>query len=243
MKYDYWFANIKGLRNKDKINIRARIKTTEELYYIEETALRKLGMKEKDCDTILESIKTWDLNGEFELYLNSNCKLVTFHDETYPKRLKNIQTSPYAIYVKGELPPEEAVSVAIVGARECSCYGREMAGLFARELAQCGVPIISGMARGIDGVSQNNAIEAGGTSFAVLGSGVDICYPREYRRLYQKLQTAGGIISEQPPGMQPLPQFFPARNRIISGLADAIVVIEAKEKSGDLFTDEYSYSA
>lgn len=111
-----------------------------------------------------------------------------------------------------------------------------MAKRFAEELASCGIEVISGMAKGIDGVSQRAAIDAGGKTYAILGCGVDICYPREHFDLYQHIQENGGIISEQPPGTSPLPQHFPARNRIISGLADIILVMEAQEKSGSLIT-------
>ncbi len=154
----------------------------------------------------------------------------------YPKRLKPLKGAPKKLYVAGKMPAEDRLTVAIVGARECSQYGRSMAKELGKALALCKVQVISGMARGIDGAAQMGALEAGGESFAVLGCGVDVCYPREHRKLYEKLLERGGILTEQPPGMQPLPQFFPARNRIISGLSDVVVVIEAKEKSGSLIT-------
>lgn len=157
-------------------------------------------------------------------------------DVTYPKRLEKIKYPPKILYVKGTLPKEECLSVAIVGARECSSYGRSVAREMGAALAASGVQIISGMARGIDGEAQKGALEAGGSTFAVLGSGVDVCYPREHKRLYEELEIKGGILSEQKPGTMPLPQYFPARNRIISGLADVVLVIEAKEKSGSLIT-------
>ena len=156
--------------------------------------------------------------------------------EGYPESLHNIPSPPYALFVKGKLPKEEMRSVAIVGARECTPYGEVMARDFAKTLARNGVQIISGMARGVDSAGQSGALEVGGTSFGVLGCGVDICYPREKIGLYMDLQERGGIISELPLGTNPLPQYFPARNRIISGFADTILVMEAKEKSGSLIT-------
>lgn len=236
MKYEYWFANIKGIGNKTKQQIRSRVKTAEELYNIEETALKKMEVPKETAHKILQSVKDWKLEAEYAKLTDRQVKFYTIFDESYPSGLKEISAPPYALYVKGELPQEEQMSVAIVGARECTTYGETMARQYAETLADAGVQIISGMARGIDGVSQKSALEAGGKSYAVLGSGVDLCYPREHYALYTRLQQQGGVISELPLGTQPLAQFFPARNRIISGLSDVVIVIEAKEKSGSLIT-------
>ena len=127
-------------------------------------------------------------------------------------------------------------AAAIIGARLASGYGREQARRFARRLASRGITIISGMARGIDGIAQKAALDAGGRSYAVLGCGVDICYPEENRELYDRLLQEGGIISEYPPGTYPEARLFPQRNRIISGLSDLVLVIEARKKSGTLIT-------
>ena len=236
MKYEYWFANIKEIGNKTKRQIRSKVKTAEELYNIEETALKKMEVPKETAHKILQSVKEWKLEAEYAKLTDRRVKFYTIFDEAYPSSLKEISAPPYALYVKGELPREEQLSVAIVGARECTTYGEVMARQYAETLADAGVQIISGMARGIDGISQKSALAANGMSYAVLGSGVDLCYPREHYALYTELQKQGGVISEQPLGMQPLPQFFPARNRIISGLADVVIVIEAKEKSGSLIT-------
>ncbi len=236
MKYEYWFANIKEIGNKTKRQIRSKVKTAEELYNIEETALKKMEVPKETAHKILQSVKEWKLEAEYAKLTDRQVKFYTIFDKSYPCGLKEISAPPYALYVKGELPQEEQLSVAIVGARECTTYGEVMARQYAETLADAGVQIISGMARGIDGISQKSALAANGMSYAVLGSGVDLCYPREHYALYTELQKQGGVISEQPLGMQPLPQFFPARNRIISGLADVVIVIEAKEKSGSLIT-------
>lgn len=236
MKYEYWFANIKEIGNKTKRQIRSKVKTAEELYNIEETALKKMEVPKETAHKILQSVKEWKLEAEYAKLTDRQVKFYTIFDEAYPSSLKEISAPPYALYVKGELPREEQLSVAIVGARECTTYGEVMARQYAETLADAGVQIISGMARGIDGISQKSALATNGMSYAVLGSGVDLCYPREHYALYTELQKQGGVISEQPLGMQPLPQFFPARNRIISGLADVVIVIEAKERSGSLIT-------
>jgi len=236
MKYEYWFANLMKISCKRKLEIRQVIKTAEELYYIEETALKQYVEDEKERALILDSIRSWKLDEEYQKLEQKEAWFVTILGEKYPERLKNIPSPPYALFVKGSLPSEDRMSVAIVGARECTPYGEVMARNFAKTLAREGVQIISGMARGVDSAGQSGALEVGGTSFGVLGCGVDICYPKEKIELYMELQEEGGVISEFPIGTNPLPQYFPARNRIISGLADTILVIEAKEKSGSLIT-------
>lgn len=236
MKYEYWFANLKGISNERKRQIRRNFKSAEELYYIEETGLKMYDIQEKERKIILDSFATWEMETEYEKLLQRQVRFVVSMDENYPKRLRNIASAPYALYVKGKVPEEDALSVAIVGARECSPYGESMAREFSKVLASKGVQIISGMARGVDGAAQKAALEVGGASYGVLGCGVDICYPREQIGLYMELQEQGGVLSEFPVGSSPLPQHFPARNRIISGLADVVLVMEAKEKSGSLIT-------
>lgn len=236
MKYEYWFANLQKISDKRKKELRKVLKAAEELYYIEETSLKHYGIDEKESQIILESIKTWNLEEEFRKLNEKNIRFVKFQDSGYPERLKPIPSSPYALYVKGTLPDETLPAVAIVGARECSPYGEKMAYEFGKSLAEAGVQIVSGMARGVDSAGQKGALEVGGNSFGVLGCGVDICYPRDRIGLYMDLQEQGGVLSEFPPGTSPLPQHFPARNRIISGLSDVVLIIEAKEKSGSLIT-------
>lgn len=236
MKYEYWFANLMKLSCKRKLEIRQVIKTAEELYYIEETALKQCVENAKERTLLLDSARSWKLDEEFHKMKQKQAQFVTILDEEYPKRLRNIPSPPYALFFKGMLPREDRSSVAIVGARECTPYGEVMAKEFAKALAKKGVQIISGMARGVDSAGQSGALEVGGESFGVLGCGVDICYPREKIGLYMDLQGSGGVISEFPLGTNPLPQYFPARNRIISGLADTILVMEAKEQSGSLIT-------
>lgn len=235
MKYEYWFANLKGISNRRKREIRQKVTTLEELYYIEETALTHYDLQEKEREILLQGIKAWDLR-EYEKLEQKNVRCITMASENYPKRLLDVASAPYALYVKGKLPSEEKKTVAIVGARECSLYGESMANKFAKALASADVQIISGMARGVDSAGQRGALDVGGESFAVLGCGVDICYPRDKIGLYMELQENGGIVSEFPIGTNPLPQHFPARNRIISALSDAVLVMEAKEKSGSLIT-------
>ena len=163
-------------------------------------------------------------------------RVVERGEREYPARLLEIPDPPERLYVIGRLPEENVPSVAIIGARECSEYGSYVAARLGECMGRNGIQVVSGMARGIDGIGQSAALDAGGSSFAVLGSGVDVCYPVGNRRLYERLRGQGGILSEYPPGTPALSRNFPPRNRIVSGLADAVVVVEAREKSGTLIT-------
>lgn len=154
----------------------------------------------------------------------------------YPDRLRNIINQPEGIYVLGKLPRQGEKLAAIVGARECSYYGESAARYFASRLAAAGVGIVSGMARGIDAAAHWGALEAGGKTYAVLGCGADICYPKSNRDLYERIIRQGGILSEYEEGTPPLAFHFPMRNRIISGLCDVVLIVEARKKSGSLIT-------
>ena len=162
-------------------------------------------------------------------------RCVRKEDPDYPGRLKELPDMPGCLYVLGDLPGEEP-SAAIVGARMCSPYGEEQAFRFGKALAANGVQVISGMALGIDGYAQEGALAGGGRTFAVLGCGADVCYPRAHAELYRQIRRTGGILSEALPGEDPKPWYFPRRNRIISGLSDLVLVIEARQKSGSLIT-------
>ena len=159
----------------------------------------------------------------------------------YPEKLNNYPKMPEILFVKGRLPDRKKPSIAIVGARACSTYGRIQAFRYAKVLSSAGVQIISGMAYGIDAEAHKGALEGGTATYAVLAGGVDICYPAGNKALYERiLREGGGIISEQPPGMRARNYFFPARNRIISGLADMVLIVEAREKSGSLITAQWA---
>ncbi len=176
------------------------------------------------------------MNGITNELIKREINYLTREDDGFPERLKRIPSSPKGIYYMGELPDENVPSVAIIGARNCSGYGRQMAREFALEIAGAGIQVISGMAMGVDGIAQNAALSAGGRSFAVLGGGVDICYPAENAKLYERLLDNGAVISEYAPGTPTIGRNFASRNRIISGLSDAVLVIEARQRSGTLIT-------
>lgn len=162
------------------------------------------------------------------------------NDKEYPERLSLLHNMPESLYIAGELPEDKNPAFAIVGARTCSHYGENMAYEYAKFLSKAGVQIISGMARGIDTAAHRGALAGGGKTFAVLGCGVDICYPASNKQLYEKIKEQGGVLSEYENGCPPLAYHFPQRNRIISGLSDAVLIIEAKEKSGSLITADFA---
>ena len=208
-------------------------------YYSAATATKKALSKilsEKEVYILLSARQRIDISLPFENLLKQNINFIIPSDHIFPDKLKLIPDPPLGLYIKGNMPISTKPSIAIIGARNCSPYGSHMAKLFAREIALADVQIISGLARGIDSISQNEALSVGGYTCAVLGCGVDICYPAENKELYNALSTQGGLISEYPPGTKPLAYLFPPRNRIISGIADAIIVIEARIKSGTSIT-------
>lgn len=183
-------------------------------------------------DAFLEQVKT--------KMQKSDVHFISHVHPDFPKRLKGLADCPYGLFYKGRLPATAPVSVGIVGARACTAYGSMFARQIAQGLTRIGVQVISGMAMGIDGYAQLSAVENGGTSYAVLGCGPDICYPRSNINLYMEIQKKGGLISEYPCGTPGMRHHFPARNRILSGLCDALVVIEAGEKSGSLITANHA---
>ncbi|MBQ9030757.1 MAG: DNA-processing protein DprA [Parasporobacterium sp.] len=174
---------------------------------------------------------------KLEKLAGNGIRFIYYKGPDYPEKFALLEDRPYAFYVKGTMPDPKMPSVGIVGSRVCSGYGKEMTMKFSQCLASNGVQIISGMALGVDAIASRSAIEAGGKTFVVLGSGLDVIYPRQNIDLYyQILLNQGGIISEFPMGDPPLPWHFPHRNRLISALSDQLLVIEARRSSGSLST-------
>jgi DNA processing protein len=158
----------------------------------------------------------------------------------YPHRLAELYDPPEALFVRGEIEVLPDPGVAVVGARSCSAYGAQVARSLARELAMAGLVVVSGLARGIDGEAHRGALEGGGRTIAVLGCGIDRDYPRSHAELARRIASSGAVVSEYPSGVEPAPWRFPARNRIIAGLALATVVVEARERSGALITADFA---
>ncbi len=234
-KYRLWLMNIPGAGGKTKRKLLEEFGSARAAYQAPEKELQRL-LKPKQMESLRLSVRNWDILAEYEKLKKRKIEFTCYGDRDYPKRLLQIPDAPFALYYQGEIPSDDFPAVAVVGARACSEYGRYAAREFGSKLAAAGIQIISGLAMGIDGISQEAALLAGGKSFGILGNGVDICYPESNRFLYEKLRRQGGILSEYAPGTAPRAGLFPPRNRIISGLSDAVLVIEAKEKSGTLIT-------
>ena len=203
--------------------------TAAELFAIE-------GIDRKAVDGLLAFTQWDEVEQEVQRAEDAGVKIIPFGSGIYPARLRSIADPPPCLYIKGEIRREDDKAVAVIGTRSASHYGRRVARDLCRGLASLGFTVISGMARGIDGVAHDEALNAGGRTIAVLGSGVDRAYPPEHRKLYHRITENGAVISELPLGAPPLAFNFPARNRLISGLSAGVVVVEATEKSGSLIT-------
>ncbi len=237
MEYEYWLAGIQGISSKKKYLLRERMKTGRAVYYIEETQLAGMDFLSEKERQALKSAGRQRIGNRRAEAAEKGIRFIPWFSEAYPQRLLELSDFPYALYVKGNLPDPASRKAAIVGSRRCTPYGEKYAVEFGKVLAQYGIEVISGLARGIDGMGQRGALMGNGKTFAVLGSGPDVCYPREHIGLYMDiLEQGGGILSEYPPGTPPLAWHFPERNRIISGLSDVVLVMEAGEKSGSLIT-------
>lgn len=233
--YACWLCNFPDINNKQLHRLSDLCGGSEAAYLADK---KKWGevLSAKQVESLARHTARWKPEAEYRKMKDQGIEIVTIGDERYPERLRRIPDAPYGLFVRGKIPQADAPAVAVIGARECSEYGRYVAGVLGEALGRRGVAVISGMARGIDGISQEAALEAGGYSAGVLGSGVDVCYPAQNRAIYEKLIKAGTLLSAYPLGTPARPQNFPPRNRIVSGLADAVVVVEARAKSGTLIT-------
>jgi len=176
------------------------------------------------------------LERELKLIEEYECKIITLYEEDYPPLLKEVDTPPLLLYVRGELIPEDAFSIALVGSREAKDYGRRVSYQLAYQLAQRGITVTSGFAKGIDTCAHRGALEANGRTLAVMGNGLSLTYPSGNSEMEEKIIESGALISEFPMGMKPRSENFPRRNRIISGLTLGTVVVEASNRSGALIT-------
>ena len=203
-------------------------------------ALRAAGLSEKLVESLGEVRSRISLEKLWERLQEMGIKVLTWEDPDYPRLLKEVDQPPPVLYLKGDLDPCDDWAVAIVGTRRVTSYGRQVTEELAGALARSGVTVVSGLARGVDGLAHATSVNAGGRTLAVLGSGVDRIYPPEHKRLAENIQEHGAILSDYPPGTAPDAANFPPRNRIISGLARAVVVIEAGETSGALITARFA---
>lgn len=238
MEWDwYWLCSIPGFYRRDMKLLLQYFGTPAAVRNASEKEIYKMPfLKEEQKNSLIFHRKSFSAEEEYHKCKRMGIKFISFEQDCYPKNLLQVQDYPYGLYVKGDVPGEQERCISIIGSRMCSNYGREMARELAKNLAENQVSVISGLAYGIDGAAHASCMEHGGRSYGVLGSGVDVCYPRENYELYCNMPGQGGVISEYPPGTRALPSHFPLRNRIISGLSEIVVVVEAKKKSGSLIT-------
>lgn len=247
-KYEYWLYQTNPLRRNYMIRMTERGIGPKDLYEMKDEELKKLwrdvcqngqdSVTERDIALILESRRTFDLQGEYEKLREKGIAFISILHEDYAYKLRNIPDPPFAYFKRTDNTKNRSdqPTIAIIGARNCSGYGKEMAKRLGTCCADLGMTVVSGLAAGIDGMAQEAANQAGGFVQAVLGSGVDICYPSRNRELYNDILKNGEILSEYLPGTAPMACNFPPRNRIISGLCDALIVVEARQKSGTSIT-------
>lgn len=202
--------------------------------------LQGAGLQQRIIDNFLDVRQKTDLAKYTDSLKSKGIEILTWLDDDYPARLKNIPQPPPVIYVLGNYTPDDHWAVAIVGTRRITSYGRQVTEQTAAFLARQGITVVSGLARGVDGVAHHTALNNNGRTIAVLGSGVDEIYPPEHRLLAEKIAIQGAVISDYAPGTPPDSANFPPRNRIISGLSAAVVVVEAGETSGALITATFA---
>jgi DNA processing protein len=235
LRYYLAFSLIRGVGRVTLGKIKDHFGSLEEAWSAGALSFKEAGVEDGVIEEIVKSRSLISPEAEIEKLARNAVQAFTPFDEGYPKLLREIHDYPPVIYVKGKLVPDE-LCLAVVGSRQPTVYGRQVAEEITTELARSGITIVSGLARGIDSIAHRTALEAGGRSIGVLGSGVDIIYPPENKLLAQEIVKNGALVSEMPLGTSPKPEYFPRRNRIMSGLATGVLVIEAKEKSGALIT-------
>ncbi len=239
--YDIWLSLCCTPASVTFKKLLGRFSSAEEIYFAPDSEIRQaIGSNTSDRTKILDK----DLEKAKEIYTfvkSKNVGVISYFDSDYPIALREISTPPVLLYYRGALPDfNSRVGVGIVGSREVSDIGRESAFYLGYDLARSGAVIVSGMARGIDGVAMTGALTAEGTVVAVIGSGIDICYPSEHLYLARETVKRGCIITEYAPGTKPLRFNFPKRNRIIAALSDSLIVVQAGVKSGALITADYA---
>lgn len=238
----YWigFNLIKGIGAVRLQGLIAYFGGLESAWGAKPAELAEAGMGAKVIERILLARETVSLDKVWENIESQGIKILTWSDEAYPARLKEIDQPPPVLYIRGEYLPDDLFAVAIVGTRKVTPYGRQVTEEVASFLAANGITVISGLARGVDAIAHQAALRAGGRTMGILGSGVDKIYPPEHRALAEQMMERGAVISDYAVGTPPEASNFPPRNRIISGLSLAVVVVEAAETSGALITAEFA---
>lgn len=240
-RYWYWLNNIEGIGNAKIRNLLEMLGSPREIATAKEACLGQIpGLTQKDIFRLLDQAWRKECFEQYEQYKKEDLGILFPDHENYPDKLKELYDRPFVLYYYGRIPSSHRPTVSVVGSRNATAYGRSVAMELGRILAQNGVQVISGLAHGIDGEAHRGAVLAGGNTFAILAGGPDVCYPPDHYNLYMDIRKTGGILSEYPPGTRTVPGLFPMRNRIISGLSDAVIVVEAGTKSGSLITASFA---
>lgn len=246
LKYLFYLTKVKNLGNVRIKNILNRCKDAKECFELSKRDLKRIeGIDEKTSDEIKKSKKFF---GEYEQEFNKIIKdaeekkirIVNITDEEYPSNLKKIFDAPVLLYIKGKLYKEDKYSLSVVGTRFPTEYGRNVCERLVKEISRLGIPVVSGLARGIDSMSHRVALENNNTTYAVLGCGADVVYPKENKKLYEQIIENGAVISEFEIGAGPDKVNFPRRNRIISGISVGTLIVETGLKGGSLITGEFA---
>lgn len=242
-KYEYWFAGLVFLPGRKKILLKTMFQNAEMIYHADAKSLNQISFlteREKELLKKAQKQSEEELNQQAGYCKEKHIGLLLWKGKNYPQTLREIYNPPYGLFFRGRIPGMKQKIVGVVGARNCSHYGKVTAEKIGQRLAMEEIAVVSGMAAGIDSAVQRGALQAGGYTCGVLGCGIDICYPAENQELYEQLLSEGGILSEYPPHTAPLAMHFPQRNRIISGLSECVLVVEAREKSGSLITADFA---
>jgi DNA processing protein len=234
----YWIAcsRIPRIGRARVAQLEAHFGRLEPAWHAAPSELRAAGLDAATVSAFVTSRSGVDPDAEARLLDEHGIQALTWHDDAYPRQLREVYDRPPVLYVRGTLTPADEWAVAVVGTRKVSVYGRQAAEEMARGLAANHVTVVSGLARGVDAIAHRAALEAGGRTIAVLACGLDLIYPPEHKRLAEEIAGRGALISDYPIGTQPRSEFFPRRNRILSGIALGVLVIEGDLKSGALIT-------
>ena len=237
LKYWLWLTELRGLKNQTRLALLRHFGTPEDVFYADAGEILLTEGMTREQAALLEDHRLDTADRILADCQRLDLRLLTIQDAEYPGRLKNIYDPPCLLYVKGRLPAfDEEVAVAVVGTRDATPYGISSAEKLGYGLARGGALVVSGLAKGIDAAATRGALRAGGITVGVAANGLDVRYPWENRYLYEDVAAAGVLLSEYPPGTEPFKTNFPVRNRIISGLSLATLVVEAPERSGALIT-------
>jgi len=238
----FWigFDRVRGIGSVRTNQLLAYFGDLKTAWFADSGQLSQAGIPEKVISELLKIRREIDLEAEIEKIHALGISVITINDDAYPQLLKPIPNAPPVLYIKGNILEEDQFAIAMVGTRKKTSYGRQVAHELSQFLAENGITVVSGMARGIDTIAHQSALDAGGRTIAVMGCGLDIIYPPENHQLAAQIIDNGALVSEFYPGTQPEAVNFPPRNRIISGLARAVVVVEADVRSGALITAKFA---